>query len=159
MVGYGPDGGYPEVRILGVRDKFSGNAHCCARKCFRHRQWALPSPRFHGVCPFHAVYDGSEWRLLLFSDSPVEAECNMMMFWFAGKEKDLSLLWIDVSISTARICSCRRPFTAQPDGVLFTARPEPDRKAEEKTSGLTVEIRLCLSTVADGTARKIPIWE
>ena len=39
-----------------------------------------------------------------FSDSPVEAECNMMMFWFAGKAKDLSLLWIDVSISTGRIC-------------------------------------------------------
>ena len=30
-----------------------------------------------------------------FSDSPVEAECNMMMFWFAGKAKDLSLLWIE----------------------------------------------------------------
>ncbi len=54
------------IRILGVRDKFSGNAHCCARKCFRHRQWALPSPRLHGVCPFHAVYDGSGWRLFLF---------------------------------------------------------------------------------------------
>ena len=66
MVGYGPDGGYPEVRILGVRDKFSGNAHCCARKCFRHRQWALPSPRLHGICPFHAVYDSSERRLFLF---------------------------------------------------------------------------------------------
>lgn len=67
MVGYGPDGGYPEgFGYWGVRDKFSGNAHCCARKCFRHRQWALPSPRLHGVCPFHAVYDGSGWRLFLF---------------------------------------------------------------------------------------------
>ena len=45
MVGYGPRRRLSRrVRILGVRDKFSGNAHCCARKCFRHRQWALPSP-------------------------------------------------------------------------------------------------------------------
>ena len=96
MVGYGPDGGYPEgFGYWGVRDKFSGNAHCCARKCFRHRQWALPSPRLHGICPFHAVYDGSSGDCFCFSDSPVEAECNMMMFWFAGKAKDLSLLWIE----------------------------------------------------------------
>ena len=39
------------IRILGVRDKFSGNAHCCARKCFRHRQWALPSPRISRSLP------------------------------------------------------------------------------------------------------------
>ena len=54
-----------------------------------------------------------------FSDSPVEAECNMMMFWFAGKAKDLSLLWIERQyLDSTGYAVCRRPFTAQPAGVF-----------------------------------------
>lgn len=94
-----------------------------------------------------------------FSDSPVEAECNMMMFWFAGKAKDLSLLWIerqyldrpDMQFAEDRLLPSLMVFCSQLD-LNRIGKPK-------KTSGSVAEIRLCLSTVADGTARKIPIWE
>ena len=73
---YGPDGGYPEgFRILGVRNKFSGNAHCCARKCFRHRQWALPSPGFMESARFMQYMTAPGGDCFCFWDYPaVEAE-------------------------------------------------------------------------------------
>ena len=83
----------------------------------------------------------------------------MMMFWFAGKAKDLSLLWIerqyldrpDMPFAEDRLLPSLMVFCSQLDLKHIASRRE--------TFGSVEEIRLCLSTVADGTARKIPIWE
>ena len=121
------------IRILGVRDKFSGNAHCCARKCFRHRQWALPSPRLHGICPFHAVYDGSGRRLFLFLGFSGRGGMQHDDVLVCRQSERPFPVVDRTSVSRpAGYAVCRRPFTAQPDGVLFAARFEAYRQAEEK---------------------------
>ena len=130
MVGYGPDGGYPEgFGYWGYGTSFQVMLIAALESAFGTDNGLSQAPGFMESARFMQYMTAPGGDCFCFSDSPVEAECNMMMFWFAGKAKDLSLLWIERQPGYA---VCRRPFTAQPDGVLFAARFEEYRQAEEK---------------------------
>ena len=83
----------------------------------------------------------------------------MMMFWFAGKAKDLSLLWIerqyldrpDMPFAEDRLLPSLMVFCSQLD-LKHIGKPKKNFWFSRGDTPV-------LSTVADGTARKIPIWE
>lgn len=55
----------------------------------------LPMLRGFEFCLFYGIYDGAKWRVFQFSDAVNGVKCNMMMFWFAKRLNDLSLLWLE----------------------------------------------------------------
>ena len=96
MVGYGPDGGYPEgFGYWGYGTSFQVMLIAALESAFGTDNGLSQAPGFKKSARFMQYMTAPSGDCFCFSDSPVEAECNMMMFWFAGKEKDLSLLWIE----------------------------------------------------------------
>lgn len=96
MVGYGPDGGYPEgFGYWGYGTSFQVMLIAALESAFGTDNGLSQAPGFMESARFMQYMTAPSGDCFCFSDSPVEAECNMMMFWFAGKEKDLSLLWIE----------------------------------------------------------------
>ena len=96
MVGYGPDGGYPEgFGYWGYGTSFQVMLIAALESAFGTDNGLSQAPGFMESARFMQYMTAPSGDCFCFSDSPVEAECNMMMFWFAGKAKDLSLLWIE----------------------------------------------------------------
>ena len=96
MVGYGPDGGYPEgFGYWGYGTSFQVMLIAALESAFGTDNGLSQAPGFMESARFMQYMTAPGGDCFCFSDSPVEAECNMMMFWFAGKAKDLSLLWIE----------------------------------------------------------------
>lgn len=96
MVGYGPDGGYPEgFGYWGYGTSFQVMLIAALESAFGTDNGLSQAPGFMESARFMQFMTAPSGDCFCFSDSPVEAECNMMMFWFAGKKKDLSLLWIE----------------------------------------------------------------
>ena len=96
MVGYGPDGGYPEgFGYWGYGTRFQVMLIAALESAFGTDNGLSQAPGFMESARFMQYMTAPGGDCFCFSDSPVEAECNMMMFWFAGKAKDLSLLWIE----------------------------------------------------------------
>lgn len=96
MVGYGPDGGYPEgFGYWGYGTSFQVMLIAALESAFGTDNGLSQAPGFMDSARFMQFMTAPGGDCFCFSDSPVEAECNMMMFWFAGKKKDLSLLWLE----------------------------------------------------------------
>ena len=131
---YGPDGGYPEgfsywgygtsfeVLLIAALESALGDDHgLSATTGF------LPSARFieYMTAPSGDCY--------CFSDSPRHAECNMMMFWFAQRLGDPSVLWLEksylqnpqVEFAEERLLPSLLIFAAQCD--LDAVRPPKQR--------------------------------
>ena len=96
MVGYGPDGGYPEgFGYWGYGTSFQVMLIAALESAFGTDNGLSQAPGFMESSRFMQYMTAPGGDCFCFSDSPVKAECNMMMFWFAGKMKDLSLLWLE----------------------------------------------------------------
>ncbi|HJD74742.1 MAG: heparinase II/III family protein [Bacteroides xylanisolvens] len=96
MVGYGPDGGYPEgFGYWGYGTSFQVMLIAALESALGTDNGLSQAPGFMESARFMQFMTAPGGDCFCFSDSPVEAECNMMMFWFAAKAKDLSLLWIE----------------------------------------------------------------
>lgn len=124
MVGYGPDGGYPEgFGYWGYGTSFQVMLIAALESAFGTDNGLSQAPGFMDSARFMQFMTAPGGDCFCFSDSPVEAECNMMMFWFAGKKKDLSLLWLerlyldkpDMSFAEDRLLPSLMVFCSQLD--------------------------------------------
>jgi len=96
MACYGPDGGYPEgFSYWGYGSSFQVMLIAALESAFGTDNGLSQAPGFMQSARFIQYMTAPSGDCFCFSDSPIKAECNMMMFWFAGKLKDLSLLWLE----------------------------------------------------------------
>ena len=96
MIGYGPDGGYPEgFGYWGYGTSFQVMLIAALESALGTDLGLSQAPGFMQSARFMQYMTAPGGDSYCFSDSPVEAECNMMMFWFAKQNKDLSLLWLE----------------------------------------------------------------
>lgn len=124
LVGYGPDGGYPEgFGYWGYGTSFQVMLIAALESAFGADNGLSLAPGFMQSARFMQFMTAPGGDSFCFADSPVKAECNMMMFWFAGKENDLSLLWIerqyldnpDMKFAEDRLLPCLMIFASRLD--------------------------------------------
>lgn len=96
MEGYGPDGGYPEgFMYWGYGTSFQALLIAALESALGTDAGLSQTPGFLQSARFMQYMTAPSGDSFCFSDSPREAECNMMMFWFAKKNNDPSLLWLE----------------------------------------------------------------
>ena len=99
LVSYGPDGGYPEgYGYWGYGTSFQVMLIAALESALGTDNGLSKAPGFMESSRFLQFMAAPSGDCFCFSDSPVKAECNTMMVWFAGKLKDPSLLWFDYQL-------------------------------------------------------------
>ncbi len=134
MNSYGPDGGYPEgfgywgygtsFQVMLIAGLQSALGTDMGLSCF---------PGFMQSAKFMQYMTAPSGQSFCFSDTSLKVESNMMMFWFAQKSRDLSLLWLEKEyiankktiFAEDRLLPCLMIFTAYMDINQIKA---PDRK-------------------------------
>lgn len=96
MVGYGPDGGYPEgFGYWGYGTSFQVLLIAALESSLGTDLGLSKAPGFMESAEFMQFMTAPSGDNYCFSDATPKAEANMMMFWFANKNNDLSLLWLE----------------------------------------------------------------
>ncbi len=99
LFSYGPDGGYPEgYGYWGYGTSFQVMLIAALESALGTDNGLSKAPGFMESSRFLQFMAAPSGDCFCFSDSPVKAECNTMMVWFAGKLKDPSLLWLDYQL-------------------------------------------------------------
>jgi hypothetical protein len=96
MSGYGPDGGYPEGYMYwGYGTSFQALLIAVLESALGTDNALSSAPGFLESARFIQYMNTPTGGCFNYSDSPLHADCMMMMFWFAGKTNDLSLLTVE----------------------------------------------------------------
>lgn len=96
LVEYGPDGGYPEgFHYWGYGTSFEVMLIAALESAFGTDYGLSQAPGFLESARFMEFMTAPSGEYFNFSDSVNGVKSNMMMFWFAQKTKDLSLLWLE----------------------------------------------------------------
>lgn len=134
MVCYGPDGGYPEgFGYWGYGTSFEVLLIASLESALGSDNGLTQIPGFLPSARFMQYMTAPSGDCFCFSDSPCKAEANMMIFWFARKLNDLSVLWLekgylnqpDTHFAEDRLLPSLLVFASQVD--LDAVRP-PKRK-------------------------------
>lgn len=95
---YGPDGGYPEgFHYWGYGTSFQVMLIAALESAFGTDLGLSATPGFLESAYFMEYMMAPGGGYFNFSDAVNGVKCNMMMFWFAKKLNDLSLLWLERS--------------------------------------------------------------
>ena len=95
---YAPDGGYPEgFNYWGYGTSFEVLLIAALESAFGHDHGLSEAPGFLATARFMAYMSAPSGECFSFSDSPRSADCNMMLFWFARRLGDPSVLWLERS--------------------------------------------------------------
>lgn len=93
---YGPDGGYPEgYHYWGYGTSFQVMLIAALESAFGDDRRLAEAPGFLNSAYFMEYMMAPSGGYFNFSDAVNEVKCNMMMFWFAKRLDDLSLLWLE----------------------------------------------------------------
>lgn len=96
MSGYGPDGGYPEgFGYWGYGTSFQVLLIAALESALGTDMGLSHTRGFMESARFMEYMTAPSGQSYCFSDAPIGVEANMMMYWFAKKTKDLSLLWLE----------------------------------------------------------------
>ena len=98
MEDYGPDGAYPEgYGYWGYGTSFNVMFISAVEKAFGSDFGLTKRPGFLQTARFLENMTGPSGDCFNFSDSGLSGGLQPAMFWFAGKSKDPSLLWVERS--------------------------------------------------------------
>lgn len=93
---YGPDGGYPEgFHYWGYGTSFQVMLIAALESAFGDDKGLADAPGFLNSAYFMEYMMAPSGEYFNFSDAVNGVKCNMMMFWFAKRLNDLSLLWLE----------------------------------------------------------------
>lgn len=93
---YGPDGGYPEgYHYWGYGTSFQVMLIAALESAFGDDLGLAEAQGFLNSAYFMEYMMTPSGGCFNFSDAVNEVKCNMMMFWFAKRLNDLSLLWFE----------------------------------------------------------------
>lgn len=93
---YGPDGGYPEgFGYWGYGTSFEVLLIASLESALGTDNGLTQTAGFLPSARFMQYMTAPSGDCFCFSDSPCEAEANMMLFWFARKLNDPSVLWLE----------------------------------------------------------------
>lgn len=96
MNSYGPDGGYPEgFGYWGYGTSFQVLLIAALESAFGTDNGLSQAPGFMQSAKFMQFMTAPGGVSFSFSDTPLDVESNMMMFWFAKKTRQPSLLWLE----------------------------------------------------------------
>ena len=96
MSGYAPDGGYPEgFGYWGYGTSFQALLIAALESALGSDGGLSKAPGFLESARFMEFMTAPSGSCFSFSDSPVRAYANMIMYWFARKQQDPSLLWVE----------------------------------------------------------------
>ena len=96
MTVYGPDGGYPEgFHYWGYGTSFQVMLIAALESALGDDAGLSEAPGFLQSAYFMEYMTAPSGEYFNFSDAVNGTKCNMMMFWFADKLQDLSLLWLE----------------------------------------------------------------
>lgn len=99
---YAPQGGYPEgYGYWGYGTSFQVMLIAALESALGSDFGLSASPGFMESAVFMQMMCGPGGRSFNFSDAPSASACNMMMFWFADKMNDPSVLWMEKSFIEA----------------------------------------------------------
>lgn len=102
LAAYGPDGGYPEgYGYWGYGTSFQVMLIAALESALGTDNGLFQAPGFMQSARFMQFMAAPGGDCFCFSDCPVREQCNTAMFWFAGKQNDPSLLWIDYGLLDA----------------------------------------------------------
>lgn len=121
---YGPDGGYPEgFHYWGYGTSFQVLLIAALESALGTDAGLSEYPGFLESARFMEFMTAPSGEYFNFSDAVNGVRCNMMMFWFAKKMGDLSLLWLEnqylenpsVCFAEDRLLPCLLIFCAHQD--------------------------------------------
>ena len=121
---YGPDGGYPEgFHYWGYGTSFQVLLIAVLESALGTDAGLSEYPGFLESARFMEFMTAPSGEYFNFSDAVNGVRCNMMMFWFAKKMGDLSLLWLEnqylenpsVCFAEDRLLPCLLIFCAHQD--------------------------------------------
>ena len=124
LAAYGPDGGYPEgVHYWGYGTSFQVLLIAALESALGTDVGLSQYPGFLESARFMEFMTAPSGEYFNFSDAVNGVRCNMMMFWFAKKMGDSSLLWLEnqylnnpsVSFAEDRLLPCLLIFCAHQD--------------------------------------------
>ena len=96
LADYGPDGGYPEgFHYWGYGTSFQVLLIAALESAFGTDNDLSQAPGFLESARFMEYMTAPSGEYFNFSDAVNGVRSNMMMFWFAQKTQDLSLLWLE----------------------------------------------------------------
>lgn len=102
LVAYGPDGGYPEgYGYWGYGTSFQVMLIAALESALGTDNGLSKAPGFMESPYFMEFMAAPSGDCFCFSDCPVKEQCNTVMFWFAEKLNNLSLLWNDYRLVDA----------------------------------------------------------
>lgn len=124
LAAYGPDGGYPEgFHYWGYGTSFQVLLIAALESALGTDVGLSQYPGFLESARFMEFMTAPSGEYFNFSDAVNGVRCNMMMFWFAKKMGDSSLLWLEnqylnnpsVSFAEDRLLPCLLIFCAHQD--------------------------------------------
>jgi hypothetical protein len=130
---YAPDGAYPEgFGYWGYGTSFQVLLSAALESALGTDSGLSQAPGFLQSARFIQFMTTPSGGCFAFSDSPVKVECNLIMFWFAEKCRDLSLLYFErqyirspeVRFAEDRLLPCLPIFASRLDLKGITAPRE-----------------------------------